>query len=97
VIPDDIKALAESALAHRLIIKTSSSMHDIDPRQVIAELLNTVPSTTPRWRRDPQGAPVERPRRRRGAAPPAARLASATRERRLVIRRLQFLIVAVVC
>jgi MoxR-like ATPase len=43
VIPDDIKVLAESALAHRLIIKTSSSMHDIDPRQVIAELLGTVP------------------------------------------------------
>jgi MoxR-like ATPase len=43
VIPDDIKALAESALAHRLIIKTSSSMHDIDPRQVVAEILNTVP------------------------------------------------------
>ncbi len=43
VIPDDIKALAEAALAHRLIIKTSSSMHDIDPRLVIAELLNTVP------------------------------------------------------
>ncbi|MGZ6274400.1 MAG: AAA family ATPase [Candidatus Limnocylindrales bacterium] len=43
VIPDDVKALAESALAHRLIIKTSSSMHDIDPRQVVAELLNTVP------------------------------------------------------
>jgi MoxR-like ATPase len=43
VIPDDIKALAEVALAHRLIIKTSSSMHDIDPRQVIAELLDTVP------------------------------------------------------
>jgi hypothetical protein len=43
VIPDDIKALAESALAHRLIIKTSSSMHDIDPRQVVAELLNSVP------------------------------------------------------
>ena len=42
VIPDDIKALAESCLAHRLIIKTSSSMHDIDPRQVVAELLNTV-------------------------------------------------------
>ena len=43
VIPDDIKVLAEAALAHRLIIKTSSSMHDIDPRLVIAELLNTVP------------------------------------------------------
>jgi MoxR-like ATPase len=43
VIPDDIKTLAESCLAHRLIIKTSSSMHDIDPRQVVAELLGNVP------------------------------------------------------
>jgi MoxR-like ATPase len=43
VIPDDIKALAESALAHRLIIKTSSSMHDVDPRRVVAELLNAIP------------------------------------------------------
>ncbi len=43
VIPDDVKQLAESGLAHRLIIKTSSSMHDIDPRQVIGELLATVP------------------------------------------------------
>jgi MoxR-like ATPase len=42
VIPDDIKTLAESCLAHRLIIKTSSSMHDIDPRQVVAELLGSV-------------------------------------------------------
>ena len=42
VIPDDIKALAESCLDHRLIIKTSSSMHDIDPRQVVAELLDSV-------------------------------------------------------
>ena len=42
VIPDDVKALAESCLAHRLIIKTSSSMHDIDPRQVVAELLESV-------------------------------------------------------
>ncbi len=43
VIPDDIKALAESCLAHRLIIKTSSSMHDIEPRQVVDELLASVP------------------------------------------------------
>jgi len=48
VIPDDIKALAEACLAHRLIIKTSSSMHDIDPRQVVAELLNTVVVDTSR-------------------------------------------------
>jgi MoxR-like ATPase len=47
VIPDDIKALAESALAHRLIIKTSSSMHDIDPRRVVAELLNAIPLEGP--------------------------------------------------
>ena len=48
VIPDDIKSLAEATLAHRLIIKTSSSMHDIDPRQVIAELLGSVPVENPR-------------------------------------------------
>ncbi len=39
VIPDDIKALAEPALAHRLIIKTSSSIHDIQAGQVVRELL----------------------------------------------------------
>jgi MoxR-like ATPase len=43
VIPDDIKALAEPALAHRLIIKTSSSLHDVAPGQVIRELLESTP------------------------------------------------------
>jgi MoxR-like ATPase len=43
VIPDDVKILAESALAHRLIIKTSSSMHDVEPRQVIDELIGSLP------------------------------------------------------
>ena len=43
VLPDDIKALAESALAHRMIIKTSSSIHDIQAAQVVAELLETTP------------------------------------------------------
>ena len=41
VIPDDIKALAEPALAHRLIIKTSSTIHDVQPAQVVRELLET--------------------------------------------------------
>jgi MoxR-like ATPase len=41
VIPDDVKALAEAALAHRLIIKTSSSIHDVQPAQVIRELLES--------------------------------------------------------
>jgi MoxR-like ATPase len=67
VIPDDIKSLAEAALAHRLIIKTSSSMHDIDPRQVIAELLNTVPvDDTKVQATDRRGAPT--PRQEPGAA-----------------------------
>jgi MoxR-like ATPase len=43
VIPDDIKALAEPALAHRLIIKTSSSIHDIQSGSVIRELLDSIP------------------------------------------------------
>ena len=41
VIPDDIKALAEPALAHRLIIKTSSSIHDVQAGQVVRELLDS--------------------------------------------------------
>ncbi len=43
VIPDDVKELAEPALAHRLIIKTSSTIRDIDPGQIIREILDTVP------------------------------------------------------
>jgi MoxR-like ATPase len=42
VIPDDIKALAEPALAHRLIIKTSSSIHDVSSGNVVRELLDTI-------------------------------------------------------
>jgi MoxR-like ATPase len=42
VIPDDIKVLAEPALAHRLIIKTSSTIHDVQPGQVVRELLDTL-------------------------------------------------------
>jgi MoxR-like ATPase len=43
VIPDDIKALAEPALAHRVIIKTSSSIHDVNAANVVRELLDTTP------------------------------------------------------
>jgi MoxR-like ATPase len=42
VIPDDIKALAEAALAHRIIVKTSSSIHDVQPAQIVHELLESV-------------------------------------------------------
>jgi MoxR-like ATPase len=43
VIPDDVKALAEPALAHRLIIKTSSSIHDVQAGGVVRELLDSTP------------------------------------------------------
>jgi MoxR-like ATPase len=43
VIPDDVKALAGPALAHRLIIKTSSSIREVDSETVVRELLETVP------------------------------------------------------
>ena len=43
VIPDDVKALAEPALAHRLIIKTSASIHDVQSANVIRELLDATP------------------------------------------------------
>jgi MoxR-like ATPase len=43
VIPDDIKAIAEPALAHRLIIKTSSSIHDVQAAQVVREILDSTP------------------------------------------------------
>jgi MoxR-like ATPase len=43
VIPDDIKALAEVTLAHRLIISPSARMRNVDPRSVIEEILRTAP------------------------------------------------------
>ncbi|HIQ05223.1 MAG TPA: MoxR family ATPase, partial [Anaerolineae bacterium] len=43
VIPDDIKALAEPTLAHRLIISPSARIKDVDPRVVIEETLESVP------------------------------------------------------
>jgi MoxR-like ATPase len=64
VIPDDVKALAEPALAHRLIIKTSSSLHDVAPAQVVRELLESTPVEVT----DGPGpaADVGQPARRRG-------------------------------
>jgi MoxR-like ATPase len=42
-IPDDVKMVAEPALAHRIIVKTAATLRDVDGRQVIRELLDTVP------------------------------------------------------
>jgi MoxR-like ATPase len=43
VIPDDVKALAESTLAHRLIISPAARIKNVDPREVVQELLDSVP------------------------------------------------------
>jgi MoxR-like ATPase len=61
VIPDDVKALAEAALAHRLIIKTSSSIHDVQPAQVVRELLDTTPVGAAAAASAPSGRPAVRP------------------------------------
>jgi MoxR-like ATPase len=47
VIPDDVKTLAEPALAHRLIIKTSATIHDVTAGSVVRELLATTPIDAP--------------------------------------------------
>ena len=43
VLPDDIKACAVPALAHRLIIGSSARVREIDTRTIINEILNAVP------------------------------------------------------
>jgi len=42
VIPDDIKALAEATLAHRLIVNPAARIREVDPRRVVREVLHTV-------------------------------------------------------
>ncbi|MFQ5578191.1 MAG: AAA family ATPase [Anaerolineae bacterium] len=43
VIPDDVKALAEPALAHRLIISPAARMKNVDAREVINQILDSIP------------------------------------------------------
>ncbi|MEP7158726.1 MAG: MoxR family ATPase [Chloroflexota bacterium] len=43
VIPDDIKALAVPALAHRTIVKTAATVRDVDSALIVRELLDSVP------------------------------------------------------
>jgi MoxR-like ATPase len=43
VIPDDVKALAEVCLAHRIIISPSARIKNVDPRAVIDDILQSVP------------------------------------------------------
>ena len=43
VIPDDIKSLAEVTLAHRIIVSPSARIKNVDTRDVVQEILSTVP------------------------------------------------------
>jgi MoxR-like ATPase len=43
IIPDDIKSLAEAALAHRIIIGPAARIKDVSARSVIQDILGTVP------------------------------------------------------
>ena len=43
VLPDDIKILAETTLAHRLIVSPSARIKNVDPRQIIEDILKSIP------------------------------------------------------
>lgn len=43
VIPDDIKYMAEPTLAHRIIVSPSARIKNVDPRDIVADVLGTVP------------------------------------------------------
>ncbi len=43
VIPDDVKALADVTLAHRIIISPSARIKNVDPAAVVDEILQSVP------------------------------------------------------
>ena len=43
VTPDDVKAMAEPVLAHRLILTSGARLRGINPEQVISGILNTLP------------------------------------------------------
>ncbi len=46
VIPDDVKVLAVAVLAHRLIVKSQASLREVDPEQIVREIIAAVPIAT---------------------------------------------------
>jgi MoxR-like ATPase len=43
VLPDDVKALAEAALSHRIIVGPAARIKDIEPDTIVHDILNQVP------------------------------------------------------
>jgi MoxR-like ATPase len=44
VTPDDVKQLAEPTLAHRIIVNPSARMRGSDSRDVVRDLLTSIPT-----------------------------------------------------
>ncbi|MBN2555400.1 MAG: MoxR family ATPase [Anaerolineales bacterium] len=44
VLPDDVKQMASSVLAHRLIVGSAARIREIDAREIVQELLERVPA-----------------------------------------------------
>ncbi|MGI8475062.1 MAG: AAA family ATPase [Thermomicrobiales bacterium] len=53
VVPDDVKALAEPTLAHRIIMNPSARMRNAESRSLVFDILRSVP--VPGYRPGPQG------------------------------------------
>lgn len=43
ILPDDVKALADAALSHRIIIGPAARIRNVDSRQIVKDVLNSVP------------------------------------------------------
>jgi MoxR-like ATPase len=43
VLPDDVKALAEAALSHRIIVGPAARIKDVDPSTIVQEILDNLP------------------------------------------------------
>jgi MoxR-like ATPase len=43
VLPDDIKLLAPAALGHRIIVGPAARIKDVEPEEIVQDILNKVP------------------------------------------------------
>ena len=43
VVPDDVKHLAESVIAHRIIVSPAARIRNIETRNIVFEILDSVP------------------------------------------------------
>lgn len=46
ITPDDVKALAEPVLSHRLVLKTSARVNSVSKNEVVRDILDEVPTPT---------------------------------------------------